>query len=229
MAIEPWSPPQAATAREQRLLSRTTQHRKLISFLRLYRHELFDSSFQEELAAINQYILHAEMCENWGYHRLSKFTKMQSIGEMKVAGLSMPEAVDAITKKYATFLREPVITISLRDIAKPMITVGGFVVKPGRLELRGPVTLTDAVMMAGGFIIGAKDSEVLLFRRASTELVEVRKVDAKWLLENGHMEEDIALRGGDAIYVSRGKVAKIDRFMQVSRLGLYFNPIPTLK
>jgi len=52
MAIERWSPPQAATAREQRLLSRTTQHRKLISFLRLYRHELFDSSFQEELAAM---------------------------------------------------------------------------------------------------------------------------------------------------------------------------------
>jgi bacterioferritin len=40
---------------------------------------------KEELGAINQYILHAEMCENWGYKRLSKQTKMQSIGEMKHA------------------------------------------------------------------------------------------------------------------------------------------------
>jgi bacterioferritin len=40
---------------------------------------------KEELAAINQYILHAEMCENWGYTRLSKQTKMQAIGEMKHA------------------------------------------------------------------------------------------------------------------------------------------------
>jgi bacterioferritin len=39
----------------------------------------------EELAAINQYILHAEMQENWGYDKLSKLTKMQSIGEMKHA------------------------------------------------------------------------------------------------------------------------------------------------
>jgi bacterioferritin len=39
----------------------------------------------EELAAINQYILHAEMQENWGYEKLSKLTKMQSIGEMKHA------------------------------------------------------------------------------------------------------------------------------------------------
>ncbi len=40
---------------------------------------------KEELAAINQYMLHAEMCENWGYHRLSQQTKKQSIGEMKHA------------------------------------------------------------------------------------------------------------------------------------------------
>ncbi|MBI3663957.1 MAG: bacterioferritin [Acidobacteria bacterium] len=40
---------------------------------------------REELAAINQYMLHAEMQENWGYPKLSKLTKMQSVGEMKHA------------------------------------------------------------------------------------------------------------------------------------------------
>ncbi len=40
---------------------------------------------KEELAAINQYILHAEMCENWGYLRLAKQTKQEAIGEMKHA------------------------------------------------------------------------------------------------------------------------------------------------
>ena len=40
---------------------------------------------KEELAAINQYILHAEMCDNWGYKRLASQTKKQSIGEMKHA------------------------------------------------------------------------------------------------------------------------------------------------
>lgn len=44
-----------------------------------------NKALREELTAINQYFLHAEMCENWGYHKLSTYIKKQSIGEMKHA------------------------------------------------------------------------------------------------------------------------------------------------
>ena len=38
-----------------------------------------------ELTAINQYFLHAEMMENWGYHRLADYTRKESIDEMRHA------------------------------------------------------------------------------------------------------------------------------------------------
>lgn len=38
-----------------------------------------------ELVAINQYFMHAKMCENWGYHRLAKKIRDESIDEMKHA------------------------------------------------------------------------------------------------------------------------------------------------
>ena len=44
--------------------------------------EFLQETLTAELTAINQYFLHAEMMENWGYERLAKITKKESIEEM---------------------------------------------------------------------------------------------------------------------------------------------------
>ena len=44
-----------------------------------------NAALKEELTAINQYFLHAEMCENWKYNKLGDYIKKQSIDEMKHA------------------------------------------------------------------------------------------------------------------------------------------------
>lgn len=47
---------------------------KVIAFL--------NQVLKAELTAINQYFLHSEMCENWGYERMAKLVKKESIEEM---------------------------------------------------------------------------------------------------------------------------------------------------
>lgn len=44
-----------------------------------------NNALKEELTAINQYFLHAEMCENWKYNKLGDYIRKQSIDEMKHA------------------------------------------------------------------------------------------------------------------------------------------------
>jgi bacterioferritin len=46
---------------------------------------VLNEALKEELMAINQYFLHAEMCENWHFSRLGEYIKKQSIDEMKHA------------------------------------------------------------------------------------------------------------------------------------------------
>lgn len=39
----------------------------------------------EELTAVNQYMVHAEMCDNWGYKKLHEMAEKRAINEMKHA------------------------------------------------------------------------------------------------------------------------------------------------
>jgi bacterioferritin len=47
--------------------------------------EALNEALSEELTAINEYFLHSEMCESWGYGKLAGFIKKESIDEMKHA------------------------------------------------------------------------------------------------------------------------------------------------
>ena len=47
--------------------------------------EALNALLADELAAINQYIVHAEMCEDWGYGKLHESFEKRSIIEMKHA------------------------------------------------------------------------------------------------------------------------------------------------
>ena len=47
--------------------------------------EKLNALLADELTAVNQYIVHSEMCHNWGYEHLHDAIRQRAIGEMKHA------------------------------------------------------------------------------------------------------------------------------------------------
>jgi polysaccharide export outer membrane protein len=152
------------------------------------------------------------------------YIPLQEAGELKVGGLTVREVREATVKAYSEKLHDPVVSIVLKEFSMPYFIVGGEVGKPGRYDLKGDVMLSEAIQIAGGFASGAHTSEVLLFRRVSKDWVETKRINFKEALKND-LQEDIALKPGDSIFISRSRLGKVQKFMEASRLGMFFSPL----
>jgi polysaccharide export outer membrane protein len=155
------------------------------------------------------------------------YIPLQEAGELKVGALTVHEVREATVKAYSEKLHDPVVSVTLKEFSMPYYIVGGEVGKPGRYDLKGDVMLSEAIQIAGGFGTAAHTSEVLLFRRVSKDWVETKRINFKEALRNG-LQEDISLRPGDSIFVSRSRLGKVQKFMEASKLGLFFLPLSLL-
>jgi len=150
------------------------------------------------------------------------YVTLAGVGDVYAAGKTVPELTETIQTTYSKILHDPVVTITLRDFEKPYFKALGQVGKPGKYDLRGETTVTQAVALAGGFTTkGAKTSQVLLFRQASDDWLEVRKVDVKKMLSGKDLREDIYLRPGDMIFVPTNTYSKIEPYIPKASLALW--------
>jgi polysaccharide export outer membrane protein len=115
------------------------------------------------------------------------------------------------------------MTIVLKEFEKPYFVATGEVTRPGKFELRGATTVSQALAFAGGLTRSAKHSQVVVFRRYSNELLEVKQIDIKKMFNARDMSEDLMLRPGDTLYVPRSKLSQLAPFLP--RPGLYLDPI----
>lgn len=150
------------------------------------------------------------------------YISLRGVGDVMVLGQTIPEACASIRAAYAKVLDNPTIAINLKDFEKPYFVAGGWVGRPGKYDLRGEITLSQAIQVAGGLKDGAKTSNVILFRSISNDWVEVKNINMKQILSGKDTREDVHLRPGDMFLVPKGSFAKIEPFIPRATLGTYF-------
>lgn len=153
------------------------------------------------------------------------FVSLREVGDMHVSGLTLPEVQKRIEAKYATILKQPVISVIPRDLEKSFFIAMGEVARPGKYELRGPITVTEALAIAGGLAPDrAKHSEVVLFRREGNTLGPGEVVDVKKMLKKRDLREDVYLKPGDLLYVPQNTWSKVHQLIPTPGLGMSMYP-----
>jgi polysaccharide biosynthesis/export protein len=151
------------------------------------------------------------------------FVSLAGAGDVHLEGLTTQESVLVVQAAYSKILHDPLVTIELKDFNKPYFIVGGQVSKPGKFDLRGYTTATQAVAMAGGFNDSAKHSQVLLFHRENDNWTRVTSLDLKHILQGHDVNEDMEIRPGDMLFVPQNLISKIKKFIPNSSFGGYYS------
>ena len=102
------------------------------------------------------------------------YVNLRGVADLRVQDKTVPDVVELLQAAYSKILRDPAITVELKEFEKPYFVVGGEVTKPGKYDLRGDTTVLEAITIAGGVSDKSRTSQVLLFRRVSNDWVEVK-------------------------------------------------------
>lgn len=153
------------------------------------------------------------------------FVALKGAGQMFAAGLTIPQMQHAVADAYRGFLHEPEVTVTLKEFDKPYFLASGEVAKPGKYELRGDLTVNEAVAIAGGLTQQARHSQVVVFRRISAYVAESHVIDLKRMLDSHDLHEDLHLQPGDFIFVPQSRISKIRKFVPTSSMSYYMNPL----
>jgi polysaccharide biosynthesis/export protein len=152
------------------------------------------------------------------------FVTLRGVGDLNVQGQTVPELTQTLRGAYSKILNDPIISVILKDFEKPYFVADGQIGKPGKYDLRGDTTLTQAIAIAGGFKDSSRHSQVLLFRRVSDQWMEAKIINVKQMEKSGNLKEDPMLHPGDMLFVPKNTMSKIDKFFPSASMGTFFRP-----
>ncbi len=135
------------------------------------------------------------------------------IDEVPAAGSTVAELKAELTRRYAGTLKRPVVAVNVKELAEQRIFVGGEVIVPGVIPLRGRLTALQAIMQAGG-IKSTADPASGHPPQPGTGRPLFMKLNLDRDLSTGSTTHDLSVRPMDIVFVPKTKIAGADDFME---------------
>jgi len=134
---------------------------------------------------------------------------MPFIDEVKAANLTPTELDAKLTSLYAEELATPEITVIVEAVNSNVVWIGGEVEAQGTVEIRGQLTLMQALTEAGGLLTTSREQEILLIRSEPTGEKVARMIDMRPVRSGANPMADVVLQPLDIVFVPRTKIENL--------------------
>ena len=119
------------------------------------------------------------------------------VGEIQATGKTAPELQAEITSKLLEFIADPVVSVIVKEINSPKVSVFGEVRKPDVFPIKQRMTVLNAIALAGGFTEFAKRDRVIVIRAGSSGQERI-KLNLERLIKDG---APFYLQASDTVFV----------------------------
>jgi polysaccharide export outer membrane protein len=152
------------------------------------------------------------------------------IGRVQAGGLT-PRAIESRVhdRLVGRFLKEPQVTVSIDQYRSQQILVTGEVRQPGPLQFMGSMTVLEALARVGSTTERA-GLEVIIRRTAGAPAADTAAIESERTptgsseieviaidlasLQSGAISRDVALRGGDTLFVPRAGTVFVSGYVR---------------
>jgi len=138
------------------------------------------------------------------------------IGEVAAAGQTPEQLRQQLARLFASFVRNPQVTVIVRELHKVRVSVLGQVTRPGVYELTQGATVLDALAAAQGLAADAGLGEARLMRGGDPPVI----VDLERLLLQGELALNLPLLPGDALVIPEDPTGRVYVLGEVTRPGV---------
>lgn len=122
------------------------------------------------------------------------------VQDLQAAGLTPAELKAKIEELLKQFIASPNVTVIVEEIRNYRIYVTGKVNNPGSFTLEKPVTVLQALSLAGGFADFADESDIKIVRTYGDKYVYL-DFNYKDVIKGKNTQQNIVLRSGDVVVV----------------------------
>ena len=123
------------------------------------------------------------------------------VGELQAGGQTPKQLEQDITKKLASYIAEPEVTVMVQESRSQRINILGQVMRPGAYQLTSSMTVLDAIATAGGFKDFAKQKAVYILRQTSDGKQVRLPFNYKDVIKGKNTEQNVRLEARDTVVV----------------------------